>query len=82
MFGVPHPEMGEVVHAVVQPVAMPADRGQRRRSRPSSSSTARARLAPLKCPRTIDLRAELPRTETGKLLKRLLKDEYAARAAS
>ncbi len=30
----------------------------------------------MKCPRSIDFRAELPRHPTGKLYKRLLKDEY------
>jgi long-chain acyl-CoA synthetase len=33
-------------------------------------------LADVKCPRTIDFRVELPRHPTGKLYKRLLKDEY------
>ncbi len=32
----------------------------------------------MKCPRSIDFRAELPRHPTGKLYKRLLKDEYWA----
>ena len=36
--------------------------------------------AKVKCPRSIDFRDELPRTPTGKLLKRLLKDEYASAA--
>ena len=31
----------------------------------------------MKCPRSIDFRDELPRHPTGKLYKRLLKDEYA-----
>ena len=30
----------------------------------------------MKCPRSIDFRAELPRHPTGKLYKRHLKDEY------
>lgn len=36
----------------------------------------RTRLSPLKCPRSIDFEAELPRTPTGKLMKRLLRDRY------
>jgi acyl-coenzyme A synthetase/AMP-(fatty) acid ligase len=36
----------------------------------------RASLADLKCPRSIDFREELPRHPTGKLYKRILKDEY------
>ena len=36
----------------------------------------RSKLADVKCPRSIDFRPELPRHPTGKLYKRLLKDEY------
>ncbi len=40
-------------------------------------------LSRVKLPRTIDFREELPREPTGKLFKRLLRDEYrvAAEAA-
>ena len=38
----------------------------------------REHLADVKCPRSIDFREELPRHPTGKLYKRLLKDEYWA----
>ena len=37
---------------------------------------ARERLAPYKCPRSIDFESELPRLPTGKLYKRFLKDRY------
>jgi acyl-coenzyme A synthetase/AMP-(fatty) acid ligase len=40
----------------------------------------RAHLADIKCPRSVDFREELPRHPTGKLYKRLLKDEYWAAA--
>jgi len=33
-------------------------------------------LSRVKMPRQIDFRAELPREPTGKLFKRLLRDEY------
>jgi long-chain acyl-CoA synthetase len=36
----------------------------------------RERLAGYKCPRSIDFDPELPRSDTGKLYKRLLKDRY------
>jgi long-chain acyl-CoA synthetase len=36
----------------------------------------RARLSHIKCPKTVDFEAELPRHATGKLYKRLLKDRY------
>jgi long-chain acyl-CoA synthetase len=34
------------------------------------------RISAIKCPRTVDFMAELPRHPTGKLYKRLLKDRY------
>ena len=38
------------------------------------------RLAKYKCPRTIEFATELPRHQTGKLYKRLLREQYAAAA--
>jgi len=35
-------------------------------------------LSPIKCPRSVDFQAELPRHPTGKLYKRLLRDKYWA----
>ncbi|MGH3390008.1 MAG: AMP-binding enzyme [Actinomadura sp.] len=74
VFGVPDPEMGEQVKAVVQPVSM-ADAGPELER--ELIGYCRDRLAHYKCPRSVDFRAELPRHPTGKLLKRLLRDEYA-----
>ena len=36
----------------------------------------RDHLSHIKCPRSVDFDAELPRHPTGKLYKRLLKDRY------
>jgi acyl-CoA synthetase (AMP-forming)/AMP-acid ligase II len=36
----------------------------------------RQHLSKIKCPVSIDFREQLPRTPTGKLLKRMLKKEY------
>ena len=36
----------------------------------------RKHLSPIKCPKSIDFEAELPRTPTGKLVKRHLRDRY------
>ena len=36
----------------------------------------REQLSPIKCPKTIDFIEALPRHATGKLYKRLLKDQY------
>jgi long-chain acyl-CoA synthetase len=40
----------------------------------------RERLARYKCPRRVDFVDHLPRTDSGKLYKRRLRDEYRARA--
>jgi acyl-coenzyme A synthetase/AMP-(fatty) acid ligase len=36
----------------------------------------RQHLSPIKCPKSIDFEIELPRTPTGKLVKRHLRDKY------
>ncbi len=80
VFGIPDPDFGEAVHAVVQPLTMPADDSAAAALEAQLIEHCRSTLAALKCPRSIDFRPELPRTPTGKLLKRLLKDEYAPAA--
>jgi fatty-acyl-CoA synthase len=78
VFGIPHPELGEEVKAVVQLVAL---------DRPEDEIEAellafcQTKLAKYKCPRTIDFALELPRHATGKLYKRVLRDQYAAAAS-
>ncbi|MEW9529386.1 AMP-binding protein [Microbispora sp. NPDC049125] len=73
VFGVPDPEMGEQVKAVVQPVS-PEEAGPALEA--ELIEFCRGRLAHYKCPRSVDFRDELPRHPTGKLYKRLLRDEY------
>ncbi len=77
VFGVPNDDFGEEVKAVVQPAegVDPSDDLER-----ELIAYCREHLADVKCPRSIDFRAELPRHPTGKLYKRLLKDEYWASA--
>jgi acyl-CoA synthetase (AMP-forming)/AMP-acid ligase II len=75
VFGVPNADFGEEVKAVVQPLDMD-DAGPELEQ--ELIAYCRSRLTDLKCPRSIDFRAELPRHPTGKLYKRLLKDEYWA----
>jgi acyl-CoA synthetase (AMP-forming)/AMP-acid ligase II len=79
VFGVPNEDFGEEVKAVIQP-ANPDD---------VSDDTAqelmdycRARISHIKCPRSVDFMAELPRHPTGKLYKRLLRDRYWGGQAS
>ncbi|SPT63616.1 acyl-CoA synthetase [Actinomadura madurae] len=79
VFGVPDAEMGEAVKAVVQPLSMD-DAGPALEA--ELIAYCRDQLAHYKCPRSVDFRAELPRHPTGKLYKRLLKDEYWAAAKS
>jgi acyl-CoA synthetase (AMP-forming)/AMP-acid ligase II len=78
VFGIPDDEMGEKVHAVVQPAEMPADAAAAATLSAELTAYCREHLAHLKCPRSVDFREELPRHPTGKLYKRLLKDEYWA----
>ena len=76
VFGVPNDEFGEEVKAVVQPVAMPANEDEAKALERELIAYCRSQLADLKCPRSVDFRPDLPRHPTGKLYKRLLKDEY------
>ena len=77
VFGVPNEDFGEEVKAVVQPNEMPADDEAAASLASELIRYCREHLADVKCPRSIDFREELPRHPTGKLYKRLLKDEYA-----
>ena len=73
VIGVPNEEWGEEVKAVVQPAdgvdATPA-------LAEALLTHCRSQLAGFKVPRSLDFRDELPRYPTGKLYKRLLRDEY------
>ena len=77
VFGVPNEDFGEEVKAVVEPVAM-AEAGPELAQ--ELIAYCKEHLADVKCPRSVDFRPELPRHPTGKLYKRLLKDEYWADA--
>jgi len=71
VYGVPHPEKGEQVVAAVVP-------------KPGRTITAdeviaycRANIAAYKVPARVDVVAELPKSPTGKILKRILRDQAA-----
>jgi long-chain acyl-CoA synthetase len=73
VFGVPNPDLGEEVKAVVQPMPgiEPCDALAEELIAFCSKSLSRQKV-----PRSIDFEAELPRLPTGKLYKRLLRDRY------
>lgn len=71
VLGRPSAEWGETVHAVVVP------RAGRTLDVADLEAHVAAVLAGYKRPRSWEVRAELPRTDSGKLLKRLLREEIA-----
>jgi len=75
VFGAPDEDLGEAVKAVVQLITPDA-------AGPALANEligwCRATLSGIKCPKSVDFRTEMPRTDTGKLIKRRLKDEYWA----
>lgn len=73
VFGVPNEEMGEEVKAVVQLEPHVTAGPDKERE---LIDWCKQQLSHIKVPRSIDFRQDLPRTPTGKLVKRKLKDEY------
>ena len=71
--GVPSEEWGEEVKAVVLPKD-PAAAGERLAG--ELVEFCRARLAHYKCPRSVDFVADLPRHDTGKIYRRLVREPY------
>jgi long-chain acyl-CoA synthetase len=74
VFGIPDAEYGEAVAAAVEP--LPGARFGPEDVR----RFLRERIAGYKVPRTVELRERLPRLESGKLLKRRLREPYWAEA--
>ncbi|WP_425837663.1 class I adenylate-forming enzyme family protein [Streptomyces fractus] len=71
--GRPDARWGEAVHAVVVPAGSGTPTAE------DLIAFARERLAHFKCPRSVEFTTELPRTTTGKVLKRDLRGRAAAR---
>jgi long-chain acyl-CoA synthetase len=74
VFGIPDDEFGEALMAVVEPqpgvtLDLAAIRAQLKRQ-----------LADYKVPKHVEIHAELPREDSGKIFKRRLRDPYWARA--
>ncbi len=73
VIGAPDEEMGERVVAVVQPIEGVKSGTELAQE---LEQYCRESLSGVKIPRQIDFRDTLPRTDTGKLFKRLIRDEY------
>jgi long-chain acyl-CoA synthetase len=73
VIGVPNAEFGEEVKAVVQ-LLNPQEAGKEMEA--ALIAFCRERLSHVKCPRSVDFVTEMPRTDAGKLLKRLVKQRY------
>ncbi len=71
--GIPNDEWGEEVRAVVQ--LKPAFAGDARLES-ELLDHCRANLAHFKCPRAVDFIDELPRHDTGKIYRRLVREPY------
>ncbi|MEV5541572.1 AMP-binding protein [Saccharopolyspora shandongensis] len=71
VIGIPDEEWGQSVLAIVQPAPEAADGLTER-----LTAHCRERLAGFKVPRRIELSPQLPRTDTGKLLRRELRAPY------
>lgn len=76
VFGVPHPEFGEQLIAVIQ-------QADNTKLTPDTvQEFLRGVLAGYKVPRRIEFSDDLPREDSGKIKKRLLRDAYLREAAA
>ncbi len=73
VFGIPNPEYGEEVKAVVQ-LKDPAKASVELQQ--ALIAFCRTGLSGVKCPRSIDFELEMPRHDNGKLFKHVLKQRY------
>ena len=80
VIGVPDAEMGQSVLAIVQladGIAQLADReASQDQLAVALMAHCRSTLAAYKCPRSVEFAVSLPRTPTGKLLRRVLRDAH------
>jgi long-chain acyl-CoA synthetase len=74
VIGVPDPEWGQRVVAVIQPV--PGAGGDELAA--ELIEHCRRELASFKCPRQVEFVSDFPRTETGKVQRRVLRDAFAS----
>ena len=78
VIGIPDEEWGEQVKAVVELTAEPATDAEKAALESELIALCRERLAASKCPRSVDFVEQLPRSDTGKVLKREIRDRYWA----
>ena len=72
VYGVSHPQKGETVRAAI------VLKENASASAEDFQAFCRENLANYKVPATIDIVAELPKSATGKILKRILREQAAA----
>jgi long-chain acyl-CoA synthetase len=73
VIGVPDPDMGEAIKGVVQ---LKAGYHANEALAGDIIGFCRARLSLHKCPRSVDFVTDLPRNDAGKLVKRVLREQY------
>jgi len=73
VIGAPNPDFGEKVVAIIEPANLSKNKDE---LAATLNAFCRTTLSSIKLPKQIDFIDELPRTETGKMMKRLLRDEY------
>jgi fatty-acyl-CoA synthase/long-chain acyl-CoA synthetase len=73
VFGVPNEDLGEEVKAIVE-LRDPSHASPQLAA--ELIAYCRSKISDLKAPRTLEFEAGLPRTPTGKLMKRPLRDRY------
>ncbi|WP_234684962.1 AMP-binding enzyme [Bradyrhizobium monzae] len=79
VIGIPDPDMGEQVKAIVQ--LLPDTEGSENLAE-EIIAFVKNRVAGYKAPRSIDFVPEVPRSQTGKLMKQELRNRYWSEKAA
>ena len=73
VIGVPNPDFGEEVKAVIQPMDWEDATSE---FSEELIGYCKEHLSPIKCPRSVDFDRKLPRLDNGKLYKKQVRDRY------